>query len=247
MLTLAETFAGVGGWSEAARMAGGIRPVWVCEIHKYKNLVYELRHPGVPNLGDIRNITNAPYADIFSVSFPCTDISLAGKGAGIEGNDSRLWFEAERLIGQVRPKYVVIENGPALTIRGLWRILAGLAGLGYDAEWTHLSGYQFGIQHRRKRLFLIAHTNQGRFQREHTKPIFRSNKSTTRTGGASVSTQVIFPGWPRRSDIPEPRTIRSAHDLPSLIHRLECVGDAIIPLIGMYVLECIKIHHAENS
>lgn len=62
-LTLAELFAGVGGWSVAAKMAGDITPVWASEIHKYKNLVYELRHPGVPNLGDIRNITAAPYAD----------------------------------------------------------------------------------------------------------------------------------------------------------------------------------------
>lgn len=243
MLTLAETFAGVGGWSEAARMAGGIRPVWVSEIHKYKNLVYELRHPGVPNLGDIRNITSAPYADIFTVSFPCTDISLAGKGEGIEGPNSRLWFEAERLIRQVRPRYVVIENGPALTIRGLWRILAGLAALGYDAEWTHLQGTQFGIQQRRKRLFVVAYSSQIRCEWKLQGQIFRSIKSPK----TPVATSVVFPGWSKRSDIPQPRLVGSDNVVPNLLHRLECVGDAIIPLIGMYVLECVKIHHAENS
>mgnify|MGYP000907812497 CR=1 FL=1 len=242
MLTLAETFAGIGGWSEAARMAGGIRPVWVSEIHKYKNLVYELRHPGVPNLGDIRNITSAPYADIFTVSFPCTDISVMGKGAGIEGQNSRLWFEALRLIGSSRPKYVVIENSPILTIRGFDRILSGLAGLGYDAEWTHLQGTQFGVQQRRKRLYCVAYAAKNGQLRQYPESIFRR----IQTGGGRNSNTLILPGWRERRDIPEPRTVRSAHDVPDLIHRLECIGDAIMPLIGMYVLECVKIHHAEK-
>ena len=107
MLTMAELFSGIGGWSEAARMAGGITPVWCCDIDKKKNEIYALRHPNVPNLGDIRNIESAPYADIFTVSFPCTGISSAGKGEGLKDPNSRLWFEAERLVGQIRPRYVV--------------------------------------------------------------------------------------------------------------------------------------------
>lgn len=242
-LTLAETFAGIGGWSEAAKMAGGIRPVWRSEINAYKNKVYELRHPGVPNLGDIRNIENAPYADIFTVSFPCTDISTVGKGKGIEGVNSGLWFEAQRLIGQSRPRYVVIENSPILNSRGLDRILVALAGFRYDAEWTNLSGPQFGLQHYRKRHFLIAYRNPNRSERVNKKSIFRRIE----IGQTGHSTPVIFPGWTDRSSVPEPRTVRSAYDVPGLIHRLECTGDAIIPLIGCYILECIKLHYHEFS
>lgn len=241
-LTLAETFAGIGGWSEAARMAGGIRPIWRSEIHPYKNKVYELRHPGVPNLGDIRNIHQAPYADIFTVSFPCTGISSAGKHQGFADKGSGLWFEAERIIGESRPRYIVIENGPILNKRGLDRILAALAGFGYDAEWTHLSGSQFGVQQRRKRLYLIANTNQVRCSSSINRGVlFRKLQA----GGISKPVSVS-PGWAERRDIPKPRTFGSAHDLPSLVHRLECVGDAIIPLIGMYILECIKLHHSET-
>ncbi len=203
-------------------------------------MIYEIRHPSVPNLGDIRNIKSIPpYADIFTVSFPCTGISVAGKGKGLADANSGLWFDAEILIRNCKPQYVVIENGPALTIRGLHRILAGLATIGYDAEWTHLSGTQFGIQQRRKRLYLIAYADESRQQGSMWKgSIFR--KIETRGG---IHSMPVYPGWRERRDIPEPRTIRSAYDFPSLIHRLECVGDAIIPIIGMYILECIKIHH----
>ena len=241
-LTMAETFAGIGGWSEAARMAGGIRPIWRSEIHPYKNKVYEIRHPGVPNLGDICRITAPPYADIFTVSFPCTGISTAGKGEGFKNEGSGLWFEAERLIGICRPRYVVIENGPALNKRGLNRILGALARFGYDAEWTPLSGYQFGIQQRRKRAFVIAYPPQSGQQKQlPATSIFRKIET-----GIRLRPMPLYPGWADRRDIPTPRTVRSAHDLPSLVHRLECTGDAIIPLIGMYILECIKLHYHEN-
>lgn len=237
---MAELFAGIGGWSEAARMAGGITPVWYSEIAKNKIPIYELRHPGVPNLGDIATISAAPYADIFTVSFPCTDISVAGKGAGIEGPNSRLWFEAERIIGMVRPRYVIIENSPIINIRGFHRILAAFARFGYDAEWTCLQGRAFDIQQERKRLFCVAYANKVRQSRSGEGAIFRNIEERWRG-----HTPCIYPGWASRSDIPEPRTYRSAYDIPGGVHRLECTGDAIIPLIGMYVLECVKRHAQE--
>lgn len=239
-MTLGELFAGIGGWSEAAKMCGGITPVWRSEIDKYKNKIYELRHPGVPNLGDIRKIdTNPiPYADIITVSFPCTDISIAGKGSGLEGQHSRLWFEAEKIIRRHLPRYIVIENSPILNIRGLRRILEYFAQIGYDAEWTCLSGTQFNLQHRRNRLFLVAYTDQAGLQKKRGEPrIFRA---LSRQKG--ILTTGFYPGWAGRLEIPQPRTVRSAYDVPNLIHRLECTGDAIIPLIGAYVLHCIKIH-----
>ena len=163
-----------------------------------------------------------------------------GKGAGIEGQNSRLWFEALRLIGEVRPRYIVIENSPILNIRGFWRVLAGLAQLGYNAEWTCLRGTQFGIQQQRKRLYCVAYTPENRQLREYTKPIFRRIEA----GRGGDSMPLILPGWRERRDIPQPRTFGSANELPNLLHRLECIGDAIMPLVGMYVLECIKRHAA---
>ena len=239
MLTMAEYFSGIGGWSEAALMAGGIKPVYVSEIDKFKNKVYELRHPGVKNLGDIREIDKPPYADIYTISFTCTGISVAGKGKGLEDPNSRLWYEAERIISMGRPKYCIIENGPALTSRGLDRILYFFASIGYNAEWTHLQGWQFGVQQRRKRLFLIAYSSKGGFKgKQHETAIFRQFKA-----GIRLHPDAVYPGWARRWDIPKPRTYGSAYDIPGGVHRLVCTGDAIIPIVGMYVLECIKRHY----
>lgn len=239
---MVELFGGIGGWAVAAQMAGGIDTIAYSEIDKKKIRIYEHRHPNVPNLGDIRNIHNPPSADIYTVSFPCTDISTAGKGGGIEGEHSRLWFEAERVIGHVRPKYIVVENSPVLTIRGFHRILAFFASIGYNAEWMCLQGTQFGIQQYRKRLFCIAYRNKIGSQQQCTGQIFRKVEA----GWGGHSTQIIFPGWANRSCVPEPRTYRSAYDVPGGIYRVAGTGDAIIPLIGMYCLVCIKRHAEQN-
>lgn len=242
-LTLAEMFSGIGGWSEAALMAGGITPIWHSEIDKHKIQKYETRHPGIPNLGDIRNITKPPYADIVTISFPCTGFSSAGKGEGFEDPNSRLWFEAERVIDEIRPEYAVIENIPNLTIRGLDTILASFARIGYDAEWCCLQGTQFGLQQRRKRIYFIAYPSQGgqqKLQREGV--VFRKIQT-----GNGYEPMPVYPGWRTRRDIPEPRTYGSAYDLPGIVHRLEGTGDAIIPVIGMYILECIKIHSTHKQ
>jgi DNA (cytosine-5)-methyltransferase 1 len=239
-LTLAELFSGIGGWSLAAQWAGGIRPIWCSEIDKFKNKIYEKHFPLVPNLGDIRRIEQPPYADIFTVSFPCTGFSSLGKNRGFEDEGSGLWYEAERIIGGVRPRYIIVENSPTLAVRGLWRILAGLASIGYDAEWATLQGDYFGIQQRRRRLYLVAHAGgDGLEGQQRAEPIFR--KLAPRPG---LLPPLVCPGWRERRDIPEPRTYGSANVVPGGVHRLRCTGDAIMPLVGMYVLECIKRHPA---
>lgn len=240
-MTLIELFAGVGGWSEAAKMAGAIQCIAFSEIDNFKINIYEKRHFGAINLGDIRAIKHCPYADIITISFPCTDISSAGKGVGLEGKDSRLWYEALRIVRLVRPKYIIIENSPILTHRGLGSILCGLAAIGYDAEWTTIQGTAIEIQQRRARLYLVAYANENGPERKHSDSgVFRGIKP------ARPDARLVYPGWRTRGEIPQPRTYRSANDIPGGVHRLVCTGDAIIPLLGCYVLECIKKHHTLN-
>ena len=89
--------------------------------------------------------------------FPCQDISHAGKGEGIkEGNRSGLWYEFERVIRYMEPRYVFLENVAAITLRGLDIVLGDLARLGYDAEWTMLKASDVGASHQRKRWFCLA-------------------------------------------------------------------------------------------
>jgi DNA (cytosine-5)-methyltransferase 1 len=101
-----------------------------------------------------------PPIDLLCGGFPCQDISLAGRGAGIEGERSSLWFEFARLIRELEPRWVVVENVPALTSRGLDRVLRDLAESGYDAEWDCLPASAFGAPHRRDRIWIVAYSQE---------------------------------------------------------------------------------------
>lgn len=94
---------------------------------------------------------------IITGGFPCQDISFAGKGAGITGERSGLWFEYARLIGEIRPRYAIMENVGALTRRGLDRVLGSLAEIGYDAEWSDIRASDVGAPHRRERIWIVAY------------------------------------------------------------------------------------------
>ena len=97
--------------------------------------------------------------DLICGGFPCQDISVAGKGAGIGGSRSGLWTEYARIIGEVRPRYVIVENVAALLDRGLERVLGDLAALGYDAEWHCIPASAVGAPHRRDRVWIVAYAH----------------------------------------------------------------------------------------
>ncbi len=99
----------------------------------------------------------ASSIDVICGGFPCQDISVAGKGAGIDGTRSGLWSEYARIIGELRPRYVIVENVSALLGRGLDRVLGDLAALGYDAEWHCIPASAVGAPHRRDRLWIVAY------------------------------------------------------------------------------------------
>lgn len=94
--------------------------------------------------------------DIITGGFPCQDISRAGKGAGIDGDRSGLWREMARIICEVRPKFVFVENSPMLTSRGLGTVLADLAKMGFDAQWGVLGAADVGASHQRDRIWIVA-------------------------------------------------------------------------------------------
>jgi DNA (cytosine-5)-methyltransferase 1 len=98
-----------------------------------------------------------PYVDVLCGGFPCQDISVAGRGEGIDGARSGLWGEYARLIRELRPRYVVVENVAALLARGMERVLGDLAACGYDAEWDCIPASAVGAPHRRDRVWLVAY------------------------------------------------------------------------------------------
>lgn len=163
-----DLFSGIGGFALGLRRAGGFRTVAYCEIEAYCQRVLRARMldgslDTAPICTDIRLLDGVLWSglvDLVCGGFPCQDISLAGTGLGLDGERSGLWFEMLRIIRQIRPRYVFLENVSALLARGLGAVLGGLAELGYDAEWSAFSSCVFGVPHCRERLWLVAYPRQ---------------------------------------------------------------------------------------
>ncbi len=156
-------FSGIGGIELALKE--DVRTVGYVEWETYPQavLIKRMREgllDEAPIWGDIQTFDGKPWCnkvDIIFGGFPCTDISVAGKGAGIKtGTRSGLWFEMLRVIGEVRPSFVFLENVSAITRRGLDTVLGGLSEVGYDARWTTVRASDVGAPHRRERWFCLG-------------------------------------------------------------------------------------------
>ena len=166
-LRLIELFAGIGSQTQALKNIGvPHKVVAISEIDKYAIQSYEAMHGKVNNLGDIRAIKALPDADLWTYSFPCQDISVAGKGAGIkEGTRSGLLFEVERLLNVASesgtlPKYLLLENVKNLVSKKFKadfdRWLSFLSSLGYTNYWQILNAKDYGIPQNRERVFCVS-------------------------------------------------------------------------------------------
>lgn len=156
-------FAGAGGGILGGHLLGW-RTVCAVEWEPYPACVLAARQndgilPPFPIWDDVQTFDGKPWrgiVDVISGGFPCQDISVAGKGAGIEGQRSGMWQHMARIIGEVRPRFVFVENSPALLTRGLGRVLGDLAALGYDCRWTVLGAADVGAPHQRDRFWLVG-------------------------------------------------------------------------------------------
>jgi DNA (cytosine-5)-methyltransferase 1 len=167
-------FAGAGGGILGGELLGH-RCVCAVEIDHYCRSVLVARQndgslPPFPIWDDIRTFDGRPWrgvVDVVAGGFPCQDISVAGSGAGIDGERSGLWVEMARVIREVRPRYVFVENSPALVARGLGRVLGDLAEMGFDARWGVVSAADVGAIHRRERIWIVADADSNGLQGRH--------------------------------------------------------------------------------
>jgi site-specific DNA-cytosine methylase len=193
--------------------------------------------------------------DVICGGFPCQDISCAGKGAGIHAARSGLWWEMLRIVRLVRPRFVLVENVAALLNRGLDEVLGSLAESGYDAEWQMLRACDFGLPHRRERLFLVAYAKGIRLDEI---GVFKNpNNSEFHEGVVwRYSTSMYFECF-RRSFPEIPQHIRGCDELPSGLDqcllgknwkagptddiqiRMKALGNAIVPACSRYIGECV--------
>ena len=157
-------FAGAGGGILGGKLLGW-RTVCAVEFAAYPRRVLLARQrdgllPRFPIWDDVQTFDGRPWrgrVDVVSGGFPCQDISAAGKGAGITGARSGMWAHMARIIGEVRPRFVFVENSPVLTSRGLGTVLGDLAAMGYDARWGVLGAIDAGAPHKRERIWIVAH------------------------------------------------------------------------------------------
>lgn len=170
-LRVLDLFSGIGGFSLGLERTGGFETVAFCEIEPFPRRVLAKHWPEVPCYDDVRTLTAARLSadgiavDVITGGFPCQDLSVAGKQRGMgEGTRSGLWSEIVRLVGELRPQYVIVENVAALLSgpserRGGWfgRVLGDLAECGYDAEWENIPAAALGAPHRRERVWLVAY------------------------------------------------------------------------------------------
>jgi DNA (cytosine-5)-methyltransferase 1 len=216
-----------------------MRTVAFCEIEPYPRAVLAERWPGVPIYGDVRELTaerlaaDGIAADLICGGFPCQDISIAGKGAGLGGERSGLWSEYRRLIEECRPSWVVIENVSALRSRGLDQVLGEVAALGYDAEWHCIPASAVGAPHQRDRIWIVAYPNSR----------YRDRRGwVLEVGRVTLKGQVANDGDTKRVQwSAEPGVGRVAYGVPSRLERLRALGNALVPqipeIIGRAILE----------
>lgn len=230
-----DLFSGIGGITKA--LDGYVRPVAYCEIEPYARAVLLSRMsigdiPVAPIWHDVTTLHGdmLPRVDVIYGGFPCQDISVANpNGKGLDGKRSGLFFEIARLVSELRPSFVFLENSSAIRTRGLSTVVGELARLGYDCRWITLSSEEVGARQKRKRWFLLAHA-KGR--REICGDV-RGN------GGVPATSSTLFPGDYKRGGATgnvsgewwkfEPGVGRVVDGVPERVDRLRALGNAVVP------------------
>ncbi len=168
MLKIGSLCTGYGGLDWAVQQLFGGQLIWVADNNPGAAAILAHHHPDIVNLGDITQIkwVDLDPVDILVAGFPCQDISNAGRRAGIlKGNRSGIWFHIVEAIDILRPQLIILENVASIRTRGLDIVLAELARLGFDAQWTCVRASDIGAPHHRRRWFLVAYPAHLRHQR----------------------------------------------------------------------------------
>jgi DNA (cytosine-5)-methyltransferase 1 len=238
-MTFGSLFAGRGGMDRGLEDAG-MTCKWQVEIDDDNRVVLADQWPNVWRHDDVRTFPPDDgrdwHVDLIAGGFPCQDVSDAGRREGINGDRSGLWFEFARIIRVLRPAIVLVENTTGLLDRGMGDVLASLAALGYDAEWSVLSACALGASHARERVFILAYADgvlvgiDG--DSPHSPPPHR-RRNDNRAGIPPLNL------WPSKD---EPGMDRIIDGVPGRVNRLAALGNAVCPpvafWIGRRLMEC---------
>jgi len=226
-------FAGAGGGILGGHLLGW-RTVCAVERDPYAVGVLLARQndgclPPFPIWDDVSTFDGRPWrgrVDVVSGGFPCQDISAAGRGAGITGARSGLWGEMARIIREVRPRFVLVENSPMLTLRGLDVVLGDLAAMGFDAEWGVLGADDVGAPHERQRIWIMG-SNAASAQCQRVRGP---------DGIHAEHPDACNARWWEA----EPNMDRMAHGVAARVDRLKCIGNGQVPSVAALAWRILK-------
>jgi len=226
-------FAGAGGGILGGHLLGW-RTVCAVEWEPYPASVLCARQndgllPPFPIWDDVQTFDGKPWkgiVDVVSGGFPCQDLSAAGGRAGLDGSRSGLWKEMARVVSEVRPRYVFVENSPMLVNNGLGRVLGDLSDLGFDARWTVMGANEVGGQHNRDRIWIVAHANSKGLQWTHDnqKKAKRFQQSATKRFQAGIPIT--------RSMLSTSYFQRRADAMACWMDRLKAIGNGQVPRVA---------------
>lgn len=234
MLNGLDLFSGIGGITYGLR--GYVQPLCYCENDRYAQSVLLSRMrdhllPRAPIWDDVRTFPAAEVlgqVDIIYGGFPCQDISIAGNGKGLEGERSGLYFEVLRLVEYLKPKFIFLENVPAIRTRGLPRVIKTISDCGYDLRWGVVSAKAVGAPHLRKRWFALAHRRCERRQQESLGALANESPDEGRDSKKDNEPKRMVQGdfWP-----PLNLKICGMDDgLSGRMERVKCLGNAVVPI-----------------
>jgi len=233
-----DLFSGIGGFSLGLGRAG-MQTVGFCEIEDYPSAIIKKHWPDVPNYRDVRKLDGTKLkgtVDLICGGFPCQPFSVAGKQKGKE-DDRHLWPDMLRLIREIEPSWVIGENVAGFIKMALDDVLLDLENEGYTAQSFVIPACAVGADHRRDRVWIVAHTNRLRIQGHSIKQVLGG-------GALQKSSYRSIKGWAKRSDIPKPRVIRGTDGVPSRVDRTKALGNAVVPqipeIIGRAIIKTIK-------
>lgn len=251
MIRLGSAFSGIGGFELGVEQSWpNVETVWQIEKDPFCQRVLKKHWPNTTLFDDIQTVETDQLepVDVIVGGFPCQDISKAGKMEGVnEGKKSNLWWDLWRIIGDIRPRIVILENVSNIISVGGSDVLGSLASIGYDAEWTTFNASDLGAPHKRPRWFCVAYQSKGVLENESIGNTDRQRSQEQSKRRFTMETKIKFERSGGVDDgfrsnqwekFPTQSPLHRRNDgFSNRVDRIRALGNAIVPACSRWVAD----------